>query len=303
MTHHTYLIALLVAAGGGTALGSEIAITIDDPGTGSTLLYSPVQRDERIRKALRTHRLQSALFVCGMRVDNPEGKALLKKWDREGHVIGNHTYSHRNLNSPIETVDQYEKDIERVEPLLIPLKHFSKLFRFPMLKEGDSRPKRDAIRKYLEKNGYSMGYVTVDASDWYIDSRLSNRLKNDPNASLDAYRDYYLEHLWDRMQFYDSLMKQATGGSSKHTLLIHHNLLNALFLDEVLKMIKAKGWKLISAASAFQDHVHQKRPDTVPAGESITWALAKESKCCDSKLRYPAEDGSYEKVRMDNRGL
>jgi hypothetical protein len=44
-------------------------------------------------------------------------------------------------------------------------------------------------------------------------------------------------------------------------------------------------------------------PDIVPTGESIAWALAKESKCCDSLLRYPAEDGPYEKLAMDILGL
>ena len=44
-------------------------------------------------------------------------------------------------------------------------------------------------------------------------------------------------------------------------------------------------------------------PCVVPAGESIIWALAKESKRFESMLRYPGEDGDYEKDKMDRLGL
>jgi len=41
----------------------------------------------------------------------------------------------------------------------------------------------------------------------------------------------------------------------------------------------------------------------VPAGESIIYALAKQTGKFDGQLRYPAEDGAYEDPRMDALGL
>ena len=41
----------------------------------------------------------------------------------------------------------------------------------------------------------------------------------------------------------------------------------------------------------------------LPAGESLIWALAKESNKFDRSLRYPGEDGDYEKPKMDALGL
>ena len=61
--------------------------------------------------------------------------------------------------------------------------------------------------------------------------------------------------MWDRAQYYDSLAKTTVGRSVKHTLLMHFNLLNALFLDDLLKMFKSKGWQLINAEDAFSDPV------------------------------------------------
>ena len=44
-------------------------------------------------------------------------------------------------------------------------------------------------------------------------------------------------------------------------------------------------------------------PNNVPAGESLIWALAKQSGKYEDLLRYPAEDEEYEKDKMDALGL
>jgi hypothetical protein len=41
----------------------------------------------------------------------------------------------------------------------------------------------------------------------------------------------------------------------------------------------------------------------VPAGESLIWALAKESGRFQDRLRYPGEDGVYEEPKMNTLGL
>jgi len=45
---------------------------------------------------------------------------------------------------------------------------------------------------------------------------------------LTGYKDYYLNHLWERAMFYDGLSRKVLKRSVKHTLLIHYNLLNEL---------------------------------------------------------------------------
>jgi hypothetical protein len=201
------------------------------------------------------------------------------------------------------TFEQYRDDMLRAEPLISGLPHFARLYRFPFLKEGDTADKRDAMRNFLRSKGYSQGYVTIDASDWYVDARLAERLKKDPRLDIAPYREYYLRHLWDRATFYDELAKKVYGRPIKHTLLIHHSLLNALFLADVMQMFQQKGWTLISASEAYQDPIARLEPKTVPAGESIVWASAKETGKFESLLRYPAEDEIYEKDAMDRLGL
>jgi hypothetical protein len=200
-------------------------------------------------------------------------------------------------------VEVFTADIARCDEIIRSFPRFQKLFRFPYLKEGDTAAKRDAVRAFLERQGYRNGYVTIDASDWAIDDRLSSRLSKDPAAGLKPYRDFYLSHMWERAQYYDDLGRKVLGRSIKHTILMHFNLLNALFLGDLLDMFKSKGWKLIDAQEAFKDPVFQASPKIVPAGESLIWALAKETGKFDKVLRYPGEDGEYEKAKMDKLGL
>lgn len=282
---------------------TEISFTVDDPEVSRSPIFTVNERNKKILTAFDRFKVKGALFVCGMRIESQLGKNLLQTWDRRGHLIGNHGYSHLYFNSPKVSFEKYREDFLKVEPLISGLKHFSKYYRFPFLKEGETKKKRDLMREELKLRGYKLGYVSIDASDWYVDQRMRKRLAENPNVDLSAYRDFYLKHVWNRAIFYNNLAKKVYGREIKHTLLIHHSLLNALFLSDLMRMFKDKGWKLISAAEAYQDPVFNLEPMIVPAGESIVWASAKETGKFEDILRYPGEDGEYEKAEMDKMDL
>ncbi len=282
----------------------EISITIDDFNWNKSVRLSPDERNRAILQALRSHGdLKAALFVACRNADNDKGKELLREWDRAGHLIANHSFSHKELNSSKVTAEDFTADIAKCDEIIKTYPRFQKLFRFPYLKEGETAAKRDAVRAFLEQHGYRNGHVTIDASDWAIENRLSARLTKDPTAGVTPYRDFYLSHMWERSLYYDDLARKVRGRNVKHTILMHYNLLNALFLGDLLDMFKSKGWKLIDAQEAFKDPVFQAAPKIVPAGESVIWALAKETGKFDKLLRYPGEDSEYENAKMDKLGL
>lgn len=258
-------------------------------------------RDVAIRESLKRHRVQAAGFVTGKYIDRDLGSGVLQSWSDEGHVIGNHTFSHRYFSGadPVGFMD----DILRCEPLLSSYPGFRKLFRFPYLAEGKTAEGRDAMRLLLQTNGYRNAHVTIDTSDWFIDNRLKARLKTDPNADLGPYRHFYLQHLWDRATYYDDLAKVILGYSINHTILLHHRLTTALFLSDAIEMFRARGWRIIDADLAYQSQEFNLVPQALPAGQSLLWALGKTRPQLASDLRYPAEDGTYEAPRMDALGL
>ena len=281
----------------------QFSITMDDFNWRNPVKLTAAERNEAILNTLQSHSIKAAAFVIGRNVDSDEGKQLLTQWDKAGHLIGNHTYSHRNYNSRDTVVADYLQDILRAEELLKPFPRFQKYFRFPALKEGDTLEKRDSMRAFLSEHGYSVGHVTIDNSDWLVDQRLTARLKKDPNADVKPYRDFYMEHMWARAEYYDTLARRVLGRPVKHTVLVHFNLLNGLFLNDLIGMLKSKGWQPIDAEQAFKDPVFASKPNILPAGESIVWSLAKEKGTIAKSLRYPAEDGAYENARMDKLRL
>ena len=283
--------------------GAAVAITIDDLDVNAddTPRMNLEQRNAAILATLRRHRLRAALFVCGMRVDNAAGRRHVLDWSDAGHLICNHTYSHTPYSET--TFEAFSADTLRCERLIQDVAGFRRLFRFPALKEGATREQRDRMRSFLREHSYRMGYVTIDASDWAIDDRLRKRLAAQPQADAAPYRAFLLEHIWQRAAFYDGLARHLLGRPIKHTLLIHHKLLTALFLEDLLQMFASRGWRCIDADEAFGDPVFAREPDIVPAGESLIWALAKETGRYAAVLRYPGEDSVYEDPRMDELGL
>jgi len=299
--------AATIGVGGLPALASkpatQFSITMDDFHWRNAVKQTAQERNQSILDTLSKHSIAAAAFVIGRNIEDQEGKDLVAAWDRAGHLIGNHTYSHRNFNAPEADLNAYQEDIVRAEALLKEFPRFRKYLRFPMLKEGDTVEKRDRMRAFMSQSGYRNGHVTIDNSDWAIDQRLTARLKKDPNADLKPYRDFYLEHMWARAEYYDSLAQRVAGRPVKHTILTHFNLLNGLFLNDVIRMLKGKGWQPIGAEEAFSDSVFLAQPKVVPAGESIIWSIAKEKGTIAKTLRYPAEDSQYENKRMDKLGL
>ena len=281
----------------------QISITMDDFNWQNAVHQSAADRNRSILNTLNRHSIKAALFVIGRNVEADEGKKLLKEWNDAGHLIGNHTYTHQNLNSPSMKLENYTSDITQAETLLKEFSRFQKFFRFPMLKEGETAEKRDGVRSFLTANGYRTGHVTIDTSDWVITSRLSDRLDKDPSADVKPYREFYLAHMWDRAQYYDDLSRRVLGRSVKHTILVHYNLLNGLFLNDLIELFKSKGWRFIDAEAAFRDPVFSEKPKVLPAGESILWALAKTDRKIAQTLKYPAEDGETVVKEMKKIGL
>lgn len=277
-----------------------ISITIDDPETNTTGGYSGIEKTNALLETLDKYGIKAALFVCGKRIDNPEGKIILAKWNDKGHMICNHSYSHSYYHSKKISTENFEYDFLRCDSIINTAPGYAKFFRYPFLKEGDTKEKRDDFRTFLIKNGYRNGYVTIDASDWYIDSRINDTLKSVPGFDITPFKEYYLQHIYNRAMFYDSLAVQLTGRHIKHTLLLHHNALNAKYLGVLIEYFISKGWKFTNAADAYTDEIYNREPDILPAGESLVWALAKETGKYEPVLRYPGEDSEYEEAALND---
>jgi peptidoglycan/xylan/chitin deacetylase (PgdA/CDA1 family) len=281
------------------AAGQGIAFTFDDgPNMADRTALSAAQRNAAILRQLADAHVKSILLIT--RTDADEARNhLIREWGEQGHQIGNHTATHPDFEEV--SLSDFEQDMLSCDRAIRDVPGFTRRFRFPYLKEGDTAEKRDGFRAFLDSIGYRSAPVSIDASDWYYSQRLSARLQQNPKADRSPYRDAYLRHLYQRAQYYDGLSHTVLGRSVAHVLLLHHNLINALFLSDVIQMFRDKSWTVMDSDAAFQDPVYAMHPDILPAGESILWALAKEKNV--PGLRYPGEDEIYEKPILDRLHL
>ena len=280
-----------------------ISFSFDDGNPNDILSYKGDEWNAMILSQLEKQNIKAVWFVAAKNLNNDKGKKLLQNWDKAGHLIANHTYTHPNYNDSTISCNNFINEIKQCDSLIRGYNNYQKIFRFPYLKTGNNTAKRDSLRFFLKQNSYKQGWVTIDASDWYVNSRLINRLRENRKADITAFKEYYLNHIFDRAQYYNNLSKEINHRQIKHVVLLHFNLTSALFLTDLIEKFKHEGWKIENYSEAIKDPVYNELPTVMPSEQSLIWLLAKQTGQYDNKLRYPGEDGEYEKDKMDKLGL
>ncbi|NGZ87771.1 polysaccharide deacetylase family protein [Duganella aceris] len=296
--------SLLFASMGAQA--QSVAFTFDDgPRLDETPLLSPQQRNQAMLDALARQRVSAALFVtCGNGADRPEGYALAKAWGEAGHAIGNHTMTHPDLNSAKLTLAQYQHEIRDCDRITSTLPGYQKWFRFTFLREGNTPEKRDGMRDYLKRTGYRNAYVSLDTSDWRLDEHLVEVLQANPKADLAPIRQAYLAHIRQRATAYRDLSRQLEGRDVPQVILMHHNLVSALWLGDVIQQFRDMGWSITTPALAFADAVYQQAPERQVAGQSLLLSIAR-SKGLGKFEGWErlVDDGDFEIDQLKSQGL
>ena len=259
------------------ALAQSVAFTFDDaPNMQPLPRLSAQQRNAAMLAALAKHRVKAALFVtAGNGADQPAGNALVRAWGQAGHVIGNHTMTHPDLDSEAVSLAQYQKEILDCDAIIKLMPGYRKWYRFTFLREGKTPEKRDGVRQFLAQQGYRNAYVSLDTSDWRLEEKLLAVLAKDSNADLTPIKRQYLAHIRQRATAYRALSQQLQGRDIAQVMLMHHNLINALWLDDVITQFKEMGWTITTPDVAFQDPVYALQPMSNVAGQSLLLSMAR----------------------------
>lgn len=72
------------------------------------------------------------------------------------------------------------------------------------------------------------------STNWRLDDKLVEVLSRNPDADIAPNKAAYLAHIRQRALAYRALSQQLQGRDIALVMLLHHNLINALWLDEVL---------------------------------------------------------------------
>lgn len=269
--------ALLAVACAAAAHAQSVAFTFDDgPRLAQTPRLTPQQRNQAILDALARNKVSAGLFVtCGNGANQPEGYALAEAWGRAGHMVGNHTMTHPDLNSAKLSLEQYQREVLDCDNIIHAIPGYAKWFRYTFLREGNTPDKRDGMRAFLKQHGYRNAYVSLDTSDWRLDDKLVQVLAANPRADIEPIRQAYLDHIRQRALAYRDLSRQLLGRDIAQVMLLHHNLASALWLDDVIAQFRSMGWTIASPAQAFADPVYELVPERPVPGQSLLLSLAR----------------------------
>jgi len=275
-----------------SSFSQEIALTFDDAPLGDGAIFTGMQRTSKVIETLKTHQVkQAAFFVVTSQLNN-EGLQRLKMYSDAGHLLANHSHSHNWIG--VMGTANYIRDIQKADSILrgtqLP---YQPWYRYPFLDEGRTIGSRDSIRAALVALSLMNAYITIDNYDWHINSAAGKAIKSNAKVNYTELKKFYLEHVWNSIQFYDNIGRQVLGRSPKHVLLLHENDMAALFLGDLIQFLKDKGWKIISPEEAYADPIAKEVPDVLFNGQGRVGAIAFAKGLKPSALIQRSEDEKY----------
>lgn len=270
----TFAALALLAFAPAASAQKRIALTFDDAPRGVGAFFTKEERARRLIASLEEARVeQAAFFVNPGKIESPADAALVDGYVRAGHVIANHSFSHPHLNQ-LAAAD-YLADLDKAEAWLAPRSGRRPWFRFPFLDEGGKdKAKRDAIRAALAARGLTNGYVTAEGSDWNMEQLATDAKKAGKTIDMAGLRDLYVETHVQAADFADALMLRTIGRSPVHVMLLHENDLAALYIADLVKALRADGWEIVTADTAYADPLKTAAPDVPSANGTLTELLA-----------------------------
>lgn len=257
----------------------EVAVTFDDlPGVVIPADINELRNNtERLLSAVTKHKVpaigfvnESKLYESGKYIQ--QRADILKMWLDKGMELGNHTFSHGDINTT--PLPEYEEDVIKGEATIKKLLNERgkelKYFRHPFLHAGKGIETRKAFEDFLSKRGYTVAPVTIDNSEWIFAGAYLNAKQKGDKELMKKIAEAYVPYMEQKFEYFEKQCVQLFGREIKQVLLIHANDLNADHFDDLAKMLEKRGYKFISLGEALKDSAYQS-PDTYAGAGGITW--------------------------------
>jgi peptidoglycan/xylan/chitin deacetylase (PgdA/CDA1 family) len=227
---------------------------------------------------------------------------VLRMWLEAGHDLGNHTYSHRDLNTT--PLDAFENEVVRGEPvtraLLAEKGKTLRYFRHPFLHVGLDLEKRRAFESFLAGRGYRIAPVTADNDEYMYAAVYAGALRGGDTDLAARVAADYLRYMEEALAFVEGVSRGLLGREIAQVLLVHANALNADSFPRLAAVLKARGYRFVTLDEALRDEAFQ-RPDTYTGAWGISWLNHWE--ITEGRKRSPSPDppawltGAYEALQ------
>jgi peptidoglycan/xylan/chitin deacetylase (PgdA/CDA1 family) len=262
-----------------------VAVTFDDlPATQAGAVANDVASLEalttKLLSAVRQYGIpavgfvnEGKLFVDGAGSAEAERRiGLLRMWLDAGLELGNHTYSHRDLN--VIPLEQFEADVIRGEvvtrELLKARGQTLRYFRHPFLHVGADLQTRRAFEAFLARLGYTVVPVTVDNDEFVYAAAYASALRRGDAAGAMRIADDYLRYMDEVFSFFEGVSRRVIGREIPQILLLHANTLTADRFGAVAEALVRRGYRFVSVDRALEDPAYR-RPNEFVGAPSNSW--------------------------------
>jgi peptidoglycan/xylan/chitin deacetylase (PgdA/CDA1 family) len=270
--------ALLASAWPGAAKPVRVALTFDDLPAHSTLPPGETRMEvaRRIIAALKAAGAPEVYgFVNGALAEHePESAPALDLWRAAGFPLGNHTFSHPNLDQV--GPETFQADILKNEPLLqqkMPGADWRWL-RYPYLAEGASPEARQPVRRFLAERGYRVASVTLSFDDWAFNEPYARCRAKGDEATVALLEATYMEWARESLAYERALSRATEGRDIPYVLLMHEGAFDARMLPRLLQMYREEGVEFISLAEAEKDRFYAADLAAAPSPAATTLEAA-----------------------------
>ncbi len=264
-----FIFGVSVASGA----GREVAITIDDLPRGGDggpgNLVGVRAMTERLLKPFHDEKIPLIGFVNEGRAQGlgPQGlRQILDLWLDAGADLGNHSYSHLNINNvPLK---EYTADIVKGEPILrAALAARGKkleFYRHPFLFTGPTPEIKKEMQVFLDKHGYRVAPVTFDDDDYlFAAAYMMPEFK-------DRVRKEYGPYMESIVAAFEKMSVQVVGREFPQILLIHASQMNADLMPDLLAMFRRRGYTFVTLDHALADPAYR-LPDEYAGTGGFSW--------------------------------
>jgi peptidoglycan/xylan/chitin deacetylase (PgdA/CDA1 family) len=285
-THHVapgccVLALLLICAVGADEGGRNVTVTFDDlPATASTADAGSLTRlNQKLLASVQKYRIpavgfvnEGKLFEGGSSVDVEARSHILEMWLDAGLELGNHTYSHGDLNRmPLEA---FQADVMRGEivtrPLMKKRGRELRYFRHPFLRVGEELSKRRAFESFLKQRGYVVAPVTIDNDEFVFALAYDSATRRGDAAAATKIAHEYVRYMEHVVSYFEGVSQRVTGRLVPQVLLLHVSNLNADHFAAVAEMLVRRRYSFVSLEDALKDVAYE-LPDTFVGAPGNSW--------------------------------
>lgn len=182
-------------------------------------------------------------------------RKILEQWTRPGLDLGNHLYSHPDVNtlSIAEVEQQIMQGEATFAPLLKAKGRTPQFIRFPYNHTGDTKEKHDAIEAFMSAHGYRLAPCTIDTTDYEFNVTYALAMSLHDEQAVTKVKADYIAYTGAEIDWYTALDKQVFGYEPPHIMLLHDSSLNAATMESILGLFEERGYRFVSLAEALKD--------------------------------------------------